>query len=493
MSRQHSALTSAIKLGADQLCVQIGSFLRNVILARLISPDDFGIATILILAFALVDMISNVAVETLIVQADYGDSVEFQESAHLFQACRGVLNSVILFAVADPASRLFGVTEAKWAFLTMSALPLIKGFTHTDAMRLKRHWVFGPTITVSISTATIATLATMPLAVWLRSYSAIVWTLLIQVTVSTVASHLVADRPYRWKWTRAYFARILAFGWPLLVNGFLMYLIFQGDRLVIALSSQLFPRSSYTHTDLAAYSVAVSCILIPGSFVAEISHSLFLPLLSQAQRVKSSFERVYALSAQALCLFAAGISVPLIIAGGWLIAYVFGSEYASSRGVMGWLAAMIALRIIRMAPTLASVALGDTKNGMIPNLARTVALAAVVAITAVGYGLEWIAACGFAGELLALGVCVWRLYAVHDVKLGLCLVPGAIAFVGIFMAALVHFIAPADLSAVGMLFSSAAVIALVATVMVGSSHRLRRDVRALMGLNGSFAANRPSP
>src|SRR5438445_272180 len=74
------------------------------------------------------------------------------------------------------------------------------------------------------------TLLALPLAFSLRNYSVMLWLLLLQGVSSMVGSHLLAERPYRWAWDRNYLKRVFAFGWPLLVNGLLMFLIFQGDR-----------------------------------------------------------------------------------------------------------------------------------------------------------------------------------------------------------------------------------------------------------------------
>src|SRR6185436_15893713 len=76
-----------------------------------------------------------------------------------------------------------------------------------------------------------------------------------------------------------------------------------------------------------------------------------------------------------------------------------------------------------------------TKNAMTSNLVRTSAFVAVLIVAASGRPLFWIAACGFAGELLALGVCLWGLRRKHHISASLCAVPCSVVGAGMFIAA----------------------------------------------------------
>src|SRR2546429_7531257 len=58
---------SGLKLGVGQMISQASSFLRSVIIPRLISPESFGIAAVLAMTFALFELASNLATETLLI------------------------------------------------------------------------------------------------------------------------------------------------------------------------------------------------------------------------------------------------------------------------------------------------------------------------------------------------------------------------------------------------------------------------------------------
>jgi O-antigen/teichoic acid export membrane protein len=200
--------------------------------------------------------------------------------------------------------------------------------------------------------------------------------------------------------------------------------------LIIGSSQRLFPRSAFSLTDLGVYSATFALTMAPTLFTANISASLFLPLLSTVQGMADQFRRRYVACLEAVCLAATLISILFITAGGKLVPLIYGAKYAGASAFIGWLAVMWALRIVRVAPTLAAMALGDTKNTMIANFARTLALFGMATAAASGAGLVWVAISGFGGEALALVASVWRLSRNNGISPALCVKPVALVVFG---------------------------------------------------------------
>src|SRR5260370_6627706 len=408
--------TSGLKLGVNQAFVQVCSFARSVIVARLVSPADFGVAATFAMTFSFLEMISNLAAETVLIQAKDGNDSAFQQTAQSLQFLRGLANALFIFAMAGMISRLFGVPQAKLAFQCLAFLPLIKGLTHLDVNRLQRDLRFGPSIMADSGSNFVVTLGDLPLGFWLRDYWAMLWLLILQSAIYVAGSHIVSERRYVWGWSKTYARMIFSFGWPLLINGLLLYIILQGDRFLIGAAHQLFRNSPYTLADLGVYSVAFALTFAPTMFVANISTSLFLPLLSRAQSDVAQFTKRYLACIQIVSLMASIISILFTVSGGSIVRMVYGQKYASAGTFIGLLGAMQAMRILRVAPTLAAMAFADTKNAMVCNMVRTSALAGVLYCSITGQALLWVAASGLAGEVLAFLTCVCRLQRCHSVS-----------------------------------------------------------------------------
>ncbi len=394
-------LTLAVGSTVSALC----AFVRNVIVARLISLEDYGIATTFAMTMALIEMASNFAVGRLIVQAKDGDTPKLVATAHAFQVVRGALSTLLLFAIAAPTARLFDVPQTVWAFRVIALVPIIRSFTHLDIAVQQRDMRFGGAAWQDAVPQLLVTLLAAPLALWLEDYRVMVALIMTQVITGVVVSHLVAEQSYGWAWERSQIRRMAAFGWPLLLNGALMFAIFQGDKAIVGVSSGV--------GELAWYGAAFSLALTPSLFVVRVLSPLMLPLLARKQDDSSEFERRSLLTVELCTIAGVFVGLVFVLAGPALLVTVFGSKYAAGTAVIGWFGAMQAARIAKSGPAIVALARGETTNPLFANVVRCVGLVGAVAAVSLGQGVIAIAVWGTVGELLAALASIlllrWRL------------------------------------------------------------------------------------
>lgn len=414
MSLFRKSIKGAVKLSVGQALNYGCSFLRLAILARLLSREDFGIAATFAITIATLEMVGNIAINRLIVQSENGDRPDFQATLQLVEVCRGLTNAALLFVLAWPASRFFGVPEARWAFHCLAIVPLVRGFMHLDIHRQEREMNFGPRIVVEVVPQVLVTLAAWPMAVWLQDYSVILWLLIARATIHVLSSHLIAKRPYRCKWEGAHRAEILKFGWPLMLNAILIYLVSQGDRVAIA--------GRYDMELLAIYTAAATLALAPVFIVGSMIASVILPLLSRFQAEPARFRQVYGSCREVLTVVSGWTSGIMIILAGVLPVIVFGEKYASAGPIIVPLAIAAGLRMIRSGCSTAAMSLGDTKITLYANMVRSGGLALTVAVVVAGQPIVWAAwtvALAESVALVAANTSLWlRHRAMAPVPLG---------------------------------------------------------------------------
>ena len=409
MTLRSEILKGSLALSFGQVASSGCSFLRNVVLARVLTKADFGVAATFGITVSLLEITGKMAVNRLVVQTREGDDPVFLATAHLFQAVVGLTSAALLFSLAGPLSLVFKVPEARWAFKLLALIPLLKGFSHLDINRMERRMQFGPVVLVDLIPQLGITLAAWPMAVWLGDYRALLWLLLAKWAMTLTGSHLFAQRGYRWDWNAGYLKRILLFGWPLLINGLLLFGIFQGDRLVVG--------ARYTMADLGVYSVAASLSMAPAMLFMGVGGSIMLPMMSRVQDSPTQFRKRYALCVQLFSLVATVFATSMIVAGEPFATLVFGEKYAGAGVIIGWLATAQALRCVRSAPTIAAMAKGDTQNLMISNVFRLSGLGLALIAAGARLDIQLIAASSLAGEVLAFLVAMIRLSKRHGLDL----------------------------------------------------------------------------
>ena len=82
-------------------CAAAILLLRTVVVSRLISLEDFGIGTSLVLALAMIEMLTALGFQQQIVNAPKGDDADFHSALHGVALIRGMIGAAALFMQFD--------------------------------------------------------------------------------------------------------------------------------------------------------------------------------------------------------------------------------------------------------------------------------------------------------------------------------------------------------------------------------------------------------
>lgn len=427
MSLLRKSIKGTAELGVGQFLAYGCSFIRLAILARLLSVTDFGIAATFVLTIALLEMSSNMSLNVLIVQSKSGDRPSFQGTAHVLQALRGLINAIALFVIAWPVAHLFSIPDARWAFQCLAIIPLLRGFTHLDLNRVERKMNFRPRIMTELVSQVLITAAAWPMAMWLKDYSVLLWLLVAKAVFTLVTSHLLAERAYRWSWDRSHLKEIIQFAWPLLLNGIFLFIAVQGDQFLVG--------TFYTMADLGTLSVAAALVMAVSYALTQVTNTVFLPLLSNVQSDPDSFRQRYEHAVRTLVVIAAVFGPFFILLGEETVVLVYGEKYHAAGILVTWLGAAYAVRLIRIAPTLAAVAKGDTKCVLYSSIVRASGVLFALLFAVMHMPLSWIAASAFVAEVLTLFGTLHLVSRRHLLDVAVCYRPTILAATGIAISA----------------------------------------------------------
>jgi O-antigen/teichoic acid export membrane protein len=398
--RRRRGLRSGLLISAGSASISIASFLRNIVIARIISVEDFGIAATLALTASLFELGSNLAVDRLLVQSRRGGSVRMQAAAHAILLLQGLIASVSLYLLAVPIASLFELGHEAWAFQLLAVLPLSRCFSHLDHVRYQRRSRFGATVTVEAGSQLLSLVAALPAGLYFQDFRAILAVVLIQGFSRLILSHIVAIRRYRWCFDRSLLSQAISFGWPLLLNGYLMFGIFHGDRSLVGIF--------FTLEELGLFSAAFALALAPMMMFARICNLFFLPILADNQNKPQAFANNAAIAVQATALAGMIIATGFVYAGPSVLTILYGEKYAAAATLVGLLGVMQGVRAMRQGPWLVALAKGFSRNALAANIART--LAFPVSISLVVYadaGLTTLIWCGIGGEIAAAAVSIY--------------------------------------------------------------------------------------
>ena len=385
-----------LALVATQAVCEGSAFFRNLVLARLIGADEMGLAVALALAIRIFEMAGELGLDRLLVQVEDKTLGKMRQTVHLVQLVKGSLLAAIAIALATPVCLALNPAIDPFIFALAAMALAIRGASHCDYRERQRRGEYVPALIVEGGSALIAALACMPLAWMLRDHSALAWVLLLQAVLFFALSHGIASSAYRLGLDRSLLSRCLRYGAPIALNGGLMFLALQGDRLIVALH--------FSAAELARFALAAQLTLLPALIGTRYLLASELPIFSRLWREDMDFGTHCLRTLRHVVVVSLLGAMVLGFSGNFLVGWLYGDAYRVAPVVFWLLAIGAGIRMVRAVPSTAFMAMERTHFLFLSNVPRLVTLPAAFFLAHSGSGLVTIVAIAVCGELLSLAV-----------------------------------------------------------------------------------------
>lgn len=190
----HRVAFGAALLTALQLVIKFVDVISLVIMARLLTPADFGLVALAASVLAIVGAVTELNVSDVLVQRKEIDPRDI-DTAFTLNLLRGFLVMALVLGVAGPMTVVYDDTRLLPILATMSLFPLIGGLSSPAIVYFQHRLEYGPDARLRI----VGRLGGLVISIWLafvtRSYWALIAGQLTTQLISTVYSYHVA--PYR--------------------------------------------------------------------------------------------------------------------------------------------------------------------------------------------------------------------------------------------------------------------------------------------------------
>jgi O-antigen/teichoic acid export membrane protein len=301
--------------------------------------------------------------------------------------------ALLIIGLSGWIAALFGHPGLGWFYASAAAIPAIEGLRHLDPLVQQRSMRYAPSVTMQLGGLVPGVLLTIVLAAVTKSYTAIIAGCLATSVISVALSHVLARTPYRLGIRREALRTVLTYSWPLLLNGGVIFLAMQGDRILIGALKGM--------SDLAGY-LAVAALTGGASiFLARLFSNLCLPLLSEARDNPAMYEERCRTTGAAALLLLSGTLVPLGIIGAPFVVLLFGAGYKTAPLLVAFLAIQAAATVLRAWCVCISLSLGRTSDILANNLLRIAGLGGAFVALSYGHGVVWVAGLMCAGDAAA--------------------------------------------------------------------------------------------
>lgn len=387
------ARKGAGRLAASNLTSQVVALARYVILARLLGPEQLGIAAMIILVAQFFDVVSDAGLDKFLIQSRDGNRRGVNATVHTLLTARGIILGLLVAGSAFPVGAYYDSEVLTTGLLVLAVSPLAAGFAHFDFRRVQRHHDFRLEGTVNLYAEIAGFVATVAAVLLLRNALAAAIGLAVRSITIAILSHAVARRPYRRVLDKTFVKVIFAFGMPLIANGLLLFVGGQGDRILIVNQLGL--------EELGLYSALLLLVYYPSSMASRFIQSLGVPLIA-GTRDSGPRRAVVLRRLGALVSFGSiGILLGFAAVGPYMTPLLYGDQFAQPAALVCAVGLLQAIRFARTQAGMMALGSGHSSPLMWGGLMRLIAFPVVLLVGGEALGLVGITLVFASAEFLA--------------------------------------------------------------------------------------------
>ena len=317
---------------AGTIWTQMLGVARTVVLARLLSQDDFGMAAMALTVSGAIYTLTNTGIVASVVSARFDDEDELNSYVNLvwtLELGRGVLIAMLIALGAFPFSHFYGEPRLLPVLLVLALEPL---FPINIGLLLQSRRVEMRRVTLNgLFANTLSVAATLGLALWTRNYWALVWGQIVGSIASTIFSFVLSSYRPRLSWNAPLARRAFDFGKFQFVIGLCNYALGTMDNVLVGFF--------YGAKTLGVYAVAYSFCTMARSLVNNAFSTVLFPAFASAgreddpTRLRSLVERAFTLGVVVMT----GVLVPLIAYAPAIVRILFPKFGLAAVEPMRWL------------------------------------------------------------------------------------------------------------------------------------------------------------
>ena len=168
------------------------------ILARILSPEDFGIVGYATLVIGILELCAGTATDVELIRHRHADDA-YYSAAWTMNVLRGLAIGALMLALVVPATAFFREPKLAAVMLTLAAIPAIRGLENVGVVEFRKHLRFDREFRYLMTSRVAGTLVTIALALALRSYWALATGMVLRAALAVALSYWF--HPFRPHWT----------------------------------------------------------------------------------------------------------------------------------------------------------------------------------------------------------------------------------------------------------------------------------------------------
>lgn len=383
-------------------------FVRNMILARLLAPDAFGLMAAIIATIAAAEAFAEVGLSQSVIQNKRGSEKEFLNIIWWLAFFRAVTLYIIAFFAAPFICNFLNKPDAvnimRIAFIAI----LFRGITSPNILLLQKEFMFTRWVLLTQGASCTGVILAIVAAFYFRNIWALVLGYISEAFLICALSYIFYPLMPSFKFHSEYARDIMRFSQKIFGLPILMVLYVQVDNFVIGklLSLQI----------LGLYYLARNLAEMPSMIFSKIS-SVFLPTFSLLQDDKAKMKKTLLDLTEVIATFGIPFFMFFIVFSRQILSLTYTPEYGTVAIPFGILSVYVFLYMLSSLIMNMVIAAGSPDKHRMASLARTIFFLLVLYPATKYFGLIGATLSGLFSMVLCISIQVCYLRDMIDLSI----------------------------------------------------------------------------
>jgi lipopolysaccharide exporter len=253
---------------------RIFQLLRTIILARILSPNDFGLFGIALLVLSILQNFTESGFQHALIQKR-GETKSYLDTAWTIGLIRGFSISIIVFFLAKPASIFFATPDAESILRVIGVSIILYSLTNITALYFQKELKFQKYFKYQFSGTIADVIVSITSAILLKSVWALVLGLLAGNLIRCIMSYIIEPYKPSIKFNVKQAKELFYFGKWVLASNVLIFLITHGDDIFIG--------KLLGATMLGFYQMAYRISNLPATEITHVISQVSFPAYAKLQ------------------------------------------------------------------------------------------------------------------------------------------------------------------------------------------------------------------
>jgi O-antigen/teichoic acid export membrane protein len=176
--------------GSLRIIVRGLGILKTVILARLLTPSQFGIFGIAFLILGILEMVTETGVNVILIQENKKID-DYINTGWIVSIVRGIIISILIIIFTPLIVTFFNSPESKNILYLTALIPLLRGFINPAVIQYQKNLEFGNEFKFRSVIVFVEVTASVIIALITKSENALVWGMVFAVITEIIMSFVI--------------------------------------------------------------------------------------------------------------------------------------------------------------------------------------------------------------------------------------------------------------------------------------------------------------